>query len=159
MGNDRGDHDLHARIDELEARLAIIDLEGTYARTWDTADAAGWAGCFTPDGAFVLLAVGSRPEKRIAGHDALAAFCRAVNEVHTGLHLMHLPQLRVDGDRATGRVHFEFKSVVRADPKVTTHHVTLGWYDVAYVRTPDGWRMHERLEQGVASEDRTFFDV
>lgn len=153
------DDDIHARLAELEARLAIIDLEGTYARTWDTADAAGWANCFTPDGAFVLLAVGVRPEKRIAGHAALAAFCVSVNQVHTGMHLMHLPQLRVDGATATGRVHFEFKSVVRVDPKATTHHVTLGWYDVTYVRTEAGWRMQERREQGVASEDRTFFDV
>lgn len=37
---------------ELVGRLAILDLEARSAKTWDLADAEGWADLFTPDGVF-----------------------------------------------------------------------------------------------------------
>ena len=39
-----------AIADAIADRLAILQLEADYARTWDTRDAAGWAGLFTDDG-------------------------------------------------------------------------------------------------------------
>ncbi len=45
-----GDAALQARLLRLEDRMELFDLEGRYARTWDSGDAAGWAALFTDDG-------------------------------------------------------------------------------------------------------------
>ena len=81
----------------LEAQLAILNLEGEYARTWDIGDAEGWASLFTEDGVFEMAAVGKRPLQRYEGRSALANFCRTINASYQGLHLMHVPSLSIDG--------------------------------------------------------------
>lgn len=150
---------LEERVYALEARLDILQLEAVYARTWDTADAPGWAGVFTADGAFVLTGKDGAPDRRFEGHDALARFCAGVNRRYTGLHFMHTPEVHIAGDTARGRMYFEFKYVVRADPASTSQGAESGYYDVEYARTPDGWRMRERVEHGVLSRIATFLDL
>jgi 3-phenylpropionate/cinnamic acid dioxygenase small subunit len=51
---------LEARLEEAEARLAIMDLEAEYARAWDAGDAEGWAAVFTEDGVFDMAGVGNQ---------------------------------------------------------------------------------------------------
>jgi uncharacterized protein (TIGR02246 family) len=67
---------LEKRVADLEATMAIIALEGRYARTWDTSDALGWADVFTPDGVFERVDVVGKPGHRKAGRPELAQFCR-----------------------------------------------------------------------------------
>ena len=64
----------------LEAHLALLNLEGEYARTWDTGDAAGWAALFTDDGVFEMVGVGDLPGLRVEGSEQLAGFCRQIHE-------------------------------------------------------------------------------
>jgi len=136
---------------EIEAHLAILNLEGEYARTWDTGDAEGWAGLFTPDGAFEMAAAGEMAGARFEGHDALAEFCRRINESYEGLHLIHTPSLSIDESEAHGWIHFEF----RAREAGELLHVC-GVYRVCYRRTSEGWRIHERFEQAVQRDDQFF---
>ncbi len=142
---------------EIEARLAILDLEARYARTWDTADAEGWAGVFTPDGAFVLTGHGGQETRRYEGTEALRAFCRDATSWISGLHFLHPPELTLDGDTAHGRVHFQFQGVARRDPDAINVRVVAGYYDVTYARTAAGWRMQERIEHGIFTHSSSAF--
>jgi hypothetical protein len=149
---------LEDRVARLEAMLELMTLEAEYARSWDTADAEGWAAVFTDDGVFELVGSRGRPTQTYEGRAALRRFCEVVNGEWTGLHLMHVPQLVVEGDGASGRVHFEWTSVARSDGTHTVQGRTYGYYDVSYRRTPEGWRMARRVEHGVG-QARTVFDV
>jgi hypothetical protein len=137
---------------------AICNLEGHYAHTWDTADADGWAALFSADGAFEMVGISGRPSRRFEGTAALAQFCRDIHKTVKGLHLMHTPAVDVRGDEAEGWVHFEFRS---HDPRAGRDDLssTMGVYHVRYVRTADGWRMHERIESAVSRNTASYFGI
>jgi uncharacterized protein (TIGR02246 family) len=139
-------------------RLEILQIEGEYARTWDTVDADGWAALFTPDGVFEMVAIGDRPASRFEGRAALAQFCRDINASYEGLHLIHNPSLRIEGDLAFGWIHFEFRYLRTVDG-TTTHGDTMGVYEVEYVRTDDGWKIRERVETAVTRGTRDFHAI
>jgi hypothetical protein len=150
---------LEARLCELEARLAIMQLEAQYAHSWDAGDAAGWAALFTEDGVFDLASVGNQARRVVSGRAGLAAFCREINGFYKGLHFMHLPALRIDGDSARGLVHFQWLGLYR--PSSTFHgqrHVT-GYYDVTYRRVDGSWHMQYRLEKTVSGAQSEGYDV
>ena len=137
---------------------AICNLEGHYAHTWDTGDADGWAALFTPEGAFEMAGVGSRPTVRYEGTAELAQFCRTIHERVKGLHLMHTPAVEIRGDEAESWIHFEFRS---RDPRTGFDELssTMGVYHVHYVRTDAGWRMRERLETAVSRNTASYFAI
>jgi hypothetical protein len=147
---------LEERVATLEAMLALMTLEAEYARSWDTADADGWADVFTPDGVFELVGTAGRPTRAYEGRGALKEFCETFNRLWTGLHLMHLPQITVEGDTARSRVHFEWTAVARTDPDHTVQRRVHGYYQVTYRNTADGWRMLRRVEHGVGSAESQF---
>jgi len=136
---------------DVESHLAILNLEGEYARTWDTANPEGWAGLFTEDGIFEMLPVGRTRGEFFRGHSELAAFCRRINESYRGLHLIHVPSVCIEGDRANSWIHFEFRSL-----QGSTQGSVAGIYQVDYARTSDGWRIHHRIEQAVARSSSAF---
>lgn len=144
---------LEARLRAVEDRVAIENLEGRYARTWDTGDAAGWAAVFTEDGEWEAKAAGTQAAANLVrGRDELEAFCRQCAGFVTGLHFLHINEVEVDGDRARGLVYFEFRGLIKTPGEVseTLHQLVSGYYDVTYVRTEEGWRMRRRLEQPTA---------
>jgi hypothetical protein len=147
---------LEERVATLEAKLAIMTLEAEYARTWDTGDGAGWAGVFTVDGVFELVGAGDRPTRSYEGEAALKQFCETFNALWTGLHLMHAPEITVEGDRARGRVHFEWTAVSCHDPDHTAQVRVHGYYEITYRNTPAGWRMLRRVEHGVGRSESQF---
>jgi hypothetical protein len=138
-------------VDEVAHRLAILQLEAEYARTWDSQDADGWAACFTDDGAFEM---GSVPDGlaalRFAGRAELTEFCRVGSGRYEGIHLLSAPSLNFDedGSRAWGWVHFSYYD---RDRKTGTVRQVVGVYAVTYVRDEDRWRMALRREQAVMS--------
>jgi hypothetical protein len=151
--------ELLARVEALEARLEILDLEGRYAYRWDTADPVGWADLFTEDGSFAMAPSGGEPGARFEGKEELERFCRDYTATVTGLHLMHLPALNVDGDRAVGHLHVEFRSVRRDTPNATQQASVSGYYDTTYRKTTDGWRIAERVEKPVTRQRTVYFDI
>jgi hypothetical protein len=142
----------------LEARLDLLDLEGEYARTWDTGDAEGWAALFTEDGVFEMVGVGDLPGTRVEGQQQLVGFCRQIHESYEGLHLLHAPSLILEGERARGWIHFEFRFLHRMGDAAELGDVA-GVYQVAYLRTPAGWRIQHRVEQAVARSSGAFYGV
>ena len=137
---------------------AICNLEGNYARTWDTGDADGWAALFTDDGAFEMVGIGGRPARRFEGTVALAQFCRDIHKTVKGLHLIHTPAVELREDEADGWVHFEFRSRDPRDGHADLSS-TMGVYQVRYVRTSDGWRMRERIETAVSRNTASYFAI
>ncbi|MFP8877707.1 MAG: nuclear transport factor 2 family protein [Myxococcota bacterium] len=144
--------DLSSR--DVAAHLAILNLEGEYARTWDSVDPEGWAGLFTPEGIFEMLPVGNTPGDFYQGREALADFCRRINASYRGLHLIHVPSIRVEGDSARGWIHFEFRSI-----SGSTLGSVAGIYQVDYRRTEEGWRIEHRIEQAVARSSDSFSEI
>lgn len=143
------------RLAAVEARLALMELEGAYALAWDRVDAAGWAGLFTDDGVFEMDGLDGRETVRHQGRPALLDFCVVMNQRFRGLHLMHLPTLRIDGDTATGSLHFRFEGGRHAPDAREVFSVT-GLYEVAYRLTPDGWRIAHRRERAASRASSTF---
>jgi hypothetical protein len=142
--------DVEARLAALEDRLAIFELEGRYARYFDSRDGDAWAGLFTADG--IYQARGATPEGggiHVQGHVDLARFCREAR--FDGLHLLHLPQLDVGGDTATGRVHLEFLGLFHGAAAPTVRMA--GYYDVAYARVDGRWLMRRRVTTTFARQD------
>jgi hypothetical protein len=138
-----------ARLLAVEDRLAIIELEGAYARAFDSRDGAAWAALFVPDG--IYQARGATPEKGnfVRGHDALADFC--ANAPFDGIHLMHVPQVRIDGDTAQSRIHLEFVGLFHAPGNPSVRMV--GYYDVRYARVDGVWRIVHRVTSTMTRVD------
>lgn len=139
---------------DVAAHLAILNLEGEYARTWDTVDPEGWAALFSPEGIFEMLPVGNTPGAFYRGREVLADFCRLINASYRGLHLIHVPSIRVEGDRASAWIHFEFRSL-----RGSTLGSVAGIYQVEYRRGEEGWRIDHRIEQAVARASDDFAEI
>ena len=73
---------------DVEGHLSILKLDGEYARSWDTGDAAAWAALFTEDGAYET-GFGSGPTSGAQGRKGLEEFCRSTVAANHGIHLPH----------------------------------------------------------------------
>lgn len=132
------------RLQSLEDRLAILQLEGAYSTCYDSRDGDAWARLFTEDGIYQGRRLDGMPELNfIQGREGLAQFC-ATNKLSC-IHYLNVPDIRLDGDSARGRVNFVFRGFEVTDRHWT--HVTNaeGYYDVAYQRTSEGWKIRRRF--------------
>jgi hypothetical protein len=146
---------VEARLVEAEDRLALVELEGAYARTYDAHDGDGWAALFTPDGIYQSRVVpdDEGPVSFVQGTAKLRRFC--ADAPFEGIHFLHLPQLTIDGDRATGRVHLEFQAAFEGPGAPLTR--LAGYYDVAYERHAGRWLIARRVTTAFARQRRTNF--
>lgn len=141
--------DLDTRLQAMEDRFALLDLEADYAAHWDFGHARDWAGLFTEKGSFEMLPAGPLPAFIATGHEELQAFCETINQRWQGLHFMHPPRLRMAGDTASATIFFEFRHVMHDGSGHTRQGLTAGYYEVDYQRTAAGWRIARRVEQAV----------
>jgi ketosteroid isomerase-like protein len=79
--------------------LAICEVKARYCRFLDTKDWAGYADLFTDD--LVLDTTGSGGA-RIEGREAAVAMVRGSVEQAITTHHVHSPEIRIEGDEATG---------------------------------------------------------
>lgn len=147
---------LERRLRAAEDRLELLDLEGAYGRLYDSRQGRAWAALFIEDGIYQGRQLAGMPAQNfVQGREALASFCEG--EPLSGIHMMHLPQLTVDGEEARGRVHFQFQaSGVDEHGRSLSRSVT-GYYDVAYTRTAEGWRIRRRVTTYLESAQRTVY--
>lgn len=135
--------DLPARLAAIESRLELLHLEATYAPAADSGDGEAWADLFLPDGIYQSRnATPAGGGTYARGRDALV---RVISEApwSQSIHLPYLPQIVVDGDTATGRIHFEWIGQFRDEGATRTRAV--GYYDVAYRRVDGRWLIKHRV--------------
>jgi SnoaL-like domain len=84
---------------------------------------------------------------RFTSADALTDVMRQLHEnMGQTYHRMSNFVIAVDGDRATVRSYVQ--AVLMLQPDDSTNWVdALGHYDDVFVRTPDGWRISERVSR------------
>ena len=108
--------------------LAIQTLLARYCVYLDQRDFDTWSTIWAPDGEMhVFGQVWTGPEE-ITSH---------ISQSDHGLHMASLPEITLDGDRATGVQNFVFV-------EAAGHGLRIGYYDDAYVRLPDGWHFASR---------------
>jgi len=146
-------------INEMDARMAILALEGEYQRAWDVADtedwaAAAWANVFTEDGVFEMAFDGDTPDVIIRGREALIGFCTDTHRmVDSVLHNLSIPSLTFGERDVQGWINFECKLRCGAESISVS-----GVYQVLYVLTEAGWRMKRRVEKMAQKTSVTLYD-
>ena len=128
----------------VEDRLAIADLIARYAQVVDSRRFDDLDALFTTDARIDFSAFGG-PDgslteiKQFLG-DSLGIFRRTQ-------HMMGLPLITLDGDRATARTSCNNQMVID-DPDGTTKVWLIGlWYDDQLARVGDGWRFASRRQE------------
>lgn len=125
---------------EVADRVEILDLLARYSSVVDRGAWEEMTGLFTPDAVLDFSATsgirGSVREHQEFNAKVLSGFASTQ-------HVMGLPTVVVDGDRATSR-SICFNPMVVDD----AHVFFVGlWYDDVLVRTEDGWRFCARVQQ------------
>ncbi len=133
---------LEARVSLLEDHLAVTQLVAQYGPAVDSGSAEAAAGLWTEDGIFD--AVGAM---EMHGREQIAGMVRT--QGHQDLitngcgHVLTVPHVAVDGDEAEGR---SYALNIRWDPDAQRFWVArLSANTWRWVRTPDGWRVAERV--------------
>ena len=134
-------------LQEISDRLEIQDLAWRYSEIIDTKDFDKLRDdVFTADAFIDYSAFGGSKgdlESTIAFlHKAMKIFPN-----HQHLNANH--QIKVDGDRATGKVMcWNPQELAPKEGEDTGHIFFCGlWYHDDYVRTDAGWRIAKRVEQ------------
>ncbi len=123
--------------DELTDRQALVDLTIAYSYALDDRRFDDLDDVFLPDATAEL----GRP---LTGRDAIKDRIRdALVPLDASQHLVATHQVRLDGDRATGRCYLQAQHV-RAGTEGGSLFVVGGRYEDRYVRTVDGWRIAHR---------------
>lgn len=131
-------------LQQLSDRREIEDVLIAYCHAidshrWDELD-----DVFTPD-AFIDYTVfggpkGPYPEIKPFLSEVLPQFAYAQ-------HIIATSQIKLDGDRATGRTYCTNPVGVREADGSIRHMVYALWYVDELVRTPAGWRLSRRHEE------------
>jgi 3-phenylpropionate/cinnamic acid dioxygenase small subunit len=136
-------------LQELSDRIEIQDLLTRYTRAIDSQDFELLDTCFTPD-AFVDYTSsggieGPYPEVRTWLAKALAPFSAM-------MHFVGNTTLELDGDEARSRTYVINPMALPGENGSRHAFTVCAHYVDKLVRTPDGWRIAERIEEQVLLE-------
>ena len=136
---DHGEYLARVDIAALADRLDIDDLGTRYATAVDTRDWDLYRTCFTADAIIDYTAAGGIR----GGVDEITAWLDTAlaNFTHT-IHYVTNRAVTLDGDHARGRLAY-YNPMGLGDDKLL---VAAGYYNDDYVRTADGWRISQRVE-------------
>ena len=137
-------HDRSRMTSDVEDKLAISELIASYPQVVDGRDFDGLDDLFTADARIDFSAFGG-PCDSPAGvkpflRESLGLFARTQ-------HMMGLPLITLDGDRARARTSCT-NPMVMNNPDGTTSVWLIGlWYDDEFIRTTAGWRFTSRKQE------------
>jgi len=129
---------LRARLQNLEDIMEISRLKAAYCEAvdggWDRRTHRGEevAALFVEDGVWDAGKVGGRGEGRQGIIDKINSF----TQMPFALHRVTNPDIRVNGDEATGKWHI----IAYLSQPDGTPVMFMGVYRDKFVRTPHGWR-------------------
>jgi 3-phenylpropionate/cinnamic acid dioxygenase small subunit len=131
-------------LEAIADRLEIEDLLTRYASALDARDWERFASCFLPDALLDYTSAGGirgrLPEVRAWLEKVMAGF-------PAGQHLVVNREIELQGDTARCRSVFLNPMGVPDGSGGTRLFVDGGAYHDRLVRTPDGWRIAERVEE------------
>ena len=129
---------------ELADRLEIDDLLTRYATGVDRKEWDLWESCFTEDARIDYTALGG-PEHGVR------EMRKWLEETMAGFpmtqHLVTNREVRIEGDTATARSGFYNPMAVPSGDGAHKLFFCGGWYHDQLVRTREGWRIRERVEE------------
>jgi hypothetical protein len=131
-------------LQEISDRLEIQDLFTTYATAIDTKNFDDLDKVFTPDAYIDYRAMGG-----IDGRfpEVKAWLAQVLPNFSTYYHMVGNIAIKVDGDTATSKI-ICFNPMQMDLEGGSKQTMFLGlWYIDKFVRTADGWRMCERVEE------------
>jgi len=130
-------------LEDIADRLEIQDLLVSYSHAidfqrWDELD-----DVFTPD-AHIDYTVFGGPK---GSYPEIKEYLRTTMPMFSAYyHMVSTSKIEVDGDTATG-VTICHNPMVLGEGENEHIFVCGLWYKDKYVRTPDGWRIAERVEE------------
>lgn len=131
---------LSARLQELADRAEVADLVMGLARAQDEKDWDGVRRAYLPAARY------EHPGGVLDGVEEIVARTRrALEALDASQHLLGTQQITVAGDEARSRCYFHAQHV-RQDAPGGEHYVIAGTYADQLVRTPQGWRIAERVQ-------------
>lgn len=127
-------------VQDLLARAEISDLVVRCAYAQDRKDWGAVRTTYTPEAVYV------HPGGRIDGAEAIVDRTRtALQALDASQHLLGSFTIKVDGDRARSLCYFQAQHV-REGTAGGDLYTIAGSYADLLVRTPDGWRIAERVQ-------------
>jgi hypothetical protein len=141
--NDHVIADLRRRVQELEDRLALMQLIASYGPAVDSGSPEPAARLWTDDGVYDTYPAVLHGREEIAGMVTGEPHQRLI---HSGAaHLQGLPHLRVDGDRAVATA---YSQLVLRDEATDSYRIwRTGVNRWEFVRTPQGWQVTHRVNR------------
>jgi hypothetical protein len=119
--------------------VQIVDVAYRYAHAIDTKDWESLATCFAEN---AVLDVGGVPP--IVGREAiLARFEQSLARFTWTQHVIGSPQVRIDGNRATGRFYLIAQHIAE-DEQGRRAQIAGGIYEDEFEKTPEGWQFSLR---------------
>jgi ketosteroid isomerase-like protein len=130
---------------EMSDRLEIQDLLADYSHAIDSRDWDALDDVFTPDATVDYRAFGGSCGDLATTKQFLAAALSGFSHFQ---HMVSTSKVTVDGDRAVGRTICHNPMVLQEDDRGATRMMFCGlWYLDRFVRSPEGWRIAERVEE------------
>jgi 3-phenylpropionate/cinnamic acid dioxygenase small subunit len=133
-------------LQALADRLDIEDVLTRYAWALDSKQFDDLDRVFTPDAHVDYTSSGGEAG---AYPDVKAWLAKVLPHFPAYQHLVTNKQITVDGDRATSRSEFYNPMVMAQRDGTTSIFFVGGEYHDQLVRTPDGWRITDRLEKSI----------
>ena len=133
-------------LQALADRLDIEDVLTRYAWALDSKQFDELDRVFTPDAHVDYTSSGGEAG---AYPDVKAWLAKVLPHFPAYQHLVTNKQITVDGDHATSRSEFYNPMVMAQRDGTTSIFFVGGEYHDQLVRTPDGWRITDRLEKSI----------
>ena len=131
-------------VQQLSDRFEIQDLLVEYAHAIDSKNWPALDNVFSQDAWIDYTAMGGAKGNLTEIKEFLAS---AMPLFPSTQHLIANMQVRVDGDRGTGRIMCHNPQVMDVEGQRKIFFLGL-WYLDEYVRTDAGWRICKRVEEG-----------
>jgi len=131
-------------LQEISDRLEIQDLLAAYSYAIDTRNWDALDDVFTPDAQIDYSEMGGS-KGTLA--DTKKFLRKAMVQFASFQHMVATSQIKIRGDVAEGRTICHNPMVLdRGNGETHTFYCGL-WYRDRFVRTPQGWRIQERVEE------------
>ncbi|MHB1137372.1 MAG: nuclear transport factor 2 family protein [Microthrixaceae bacterium] len=134
-------------LQEISDRLELTDLMVRYSHAVDTRSWDEFDDIFTPDAVIDYTAFGG---PRGTLEETKQYLASTLSQFPSFQHLLANPELRIDGDSATGRTMcFNPMGVARPEGEAGEPRMFFCglWYLDTFRRTEQGWRIATRSEE------------